>query len=412
MTRADGHAPGVRYDAIVLGAGPAGLGAALALARDGQHVALVEAGSEVGGLCRTIRRGDLAYDLGGHILFVRDMARREWLSGLLGDDAIWVGRPVVCLRDGVLTRGRYLDQRPAGPAGDGGGPSAREFLAGRFGADFVDRVMRRYLEKVDGMPLERILAARARKLMIEQTAPRGFWYAAGGIGQLMDTMASEVRRLGSDVLLGTRVRRIRTRAGRATGIDAEAPDGPIALDGPRVIAGLPPNLVAGLVDPGPPDAVIPTLTPRAAALVYLLVDRSRLTDEPWIQIDHPQVPFARMFEVKNWSDRLVPPDRSVIGCECYCSPTDADPAWGLSDAALSRACAIAIGNPLGLLDDPGRVRPLQVVRLPRAWSLVDVDRMDEAAAPAHWLAGIDGLTIAQGGDVIQAIAAGEHAAVP
>jgi hypothetical protein len=79
---------------------------------------------------------------------------------------------------------------------------------------------------------------------------------------------------------------------------------------------------------------------------------------------------------------------------------------------LSRACATAIGHPLGLLHDPGLVRPLQVVRLPRAWSLVDVDRMDEAAAPARWLAGIDGLTVAQGGDVIQAIAAGEHAAVP
>jgi protoporphyrinogen oxidase len=331
---------------------------------------------------------------------------------LLGDDAIWVDRPVVCLRDGVLTRGRYLDQRPGGSTGNGNGPSAREFLAGRFGTDFVDRVMRRYLEKVDGMPLERILAARARKLMIEQAAPQGFWYAAGGIGQLMDTMAAEVRRLGSDVLLKTRVRRIRTQAGRATGIDAESPDGPIALDSPHVIGGLPPGVVAGLVDPDPPEEVVPTLAPRAAALVYLLIDKPRLTDEPWIQIDHPRVPFARMFEVKNWSNRLVPPGRSVIGCECYCAPADADPAWGLSDADLSQACATALVDPLGLLDDPGLVQPVQVVRLPRAWSLVDVDRLEEAAAPSLWLAGIDGLTIAQGGDVIQAIAAGEHAALP
>ena len=410
MTRGDGHSRGVQYDAIVLGAGPAGLGAALALARDGQHVALVEAGSSVGGLCRTIRRGDLAYDLGGHILFVPDMARREWLGGLLGEDAIWVDRPVVCIRDGVLSRGRYLDQRPDGPTGNGAGPSAQEFLAGRFGDDFVDRVMRRYLEKVDGMPLERILAARARKLMIEQYAPQGFWYAAGGIGQLMDAMAAEVRRLGGDVRLGARVERIRTAAGHTAGIDAESPDGPIALDASRVIAGLPPSLAAGLVDPGPPGEVIPTLAPRAAALVYLLIDKPRLTDETWIQIDHPRVPFARMFEVKNWSNRLVPPGRTVIGCECYCSPTDADPAWGLSDAELSQACAAALVDPLGLLDDPSVAQPVQVVRLPRAWSLVDVDQLDEAAAPSHWVAGIAGLTIAQGGDVIQAIAAGEDAA--
>jgi phytoene dehydrogenase-like protein len=99
----------VTADAIILGAGPAGLGAALALARDGQRVVLVEAGAEVGGLCRTIRRGELAYDLGGHILFVNDDARRDWLQEILGDDAIWVDRPVVCIRDGVMTPGRYLD---------------------------------------------------------------------------------------------------------------------------------------------------------------------------------------------------------------------------------------------------------------------------------------------------------------
>ncbi len=410
MTRVDGHALDVRYDAIVLGAGPAGLGAALALARDGQRVVLVEAGSEVGGLCRTIRHDGLAYDLGGHILFVHDAARREWLSGLLGDDAVWVDRPVVCVRQGTLTRGRYLDQRPDERAGDGDGPSARDFLGGSFGDAFVDRVMRRYLEKVDGMPLERIVAARARKLMLEQAAPQGFWYAAGGVGQLMDAMAGDVRRHGGDVLLGTRVRRIRTRAGRVAGIDAETADGPVTLDASRVIAGLPPQLVAGLVDPAPPAGVIPTLAPRAAALVYLLIDKHRLTDEPWIQIDDPRVPFARMFEAKNWSDRLVPAGRTVIGCECYCTPERDDPAWGLTNAALSQACATALVAPLGLLDDPGRVQPLQVVRLPRAWSLVDVDHTDDAFAPAHWLAAIDGLTVAQGGDVILAIAAGEHAA--
>ncbi len=411
MTPDDGHAADMGYDAIVLGAGPAGLGAALALGREGQRVALVEAGPEVGGLCRTLRRGDLAYDLGGHILFVHDASRRDWLQGLLGSDAVWVDRPVVCLRDGALTPGRYLDQRPDQFAPvDGGGPSAQAFLTGAFGERFVDRVMRRYLQKVDGMPLERIPAARARKLLIEQSAPRGFWYAAGGIGQLMDAMADEVRRLGGEVSLGARVTRIRTTAGRVTGIDADSANGPATLHAARVIAGLPPSLVAGLVDPAVPEGVIPALRPRAAALVYLLLDKDRQTAEPWIQIDDPRVPFARMFEVKNWSERLIPPGRTVIGCECYCTPTDDDPAWGLTDADLSHACARALVDPLGLTDEPELVHPLQVVRLPRAWSLVDVDQLDRATAPARWLADIGGLTVAQGGDVILAIHAGELAA--
>ena len=402
----------VNYDAIVLGAGPAGLGAALALARDGQHVALLEAGSDVGGLCRTLRHGDLGYDLGGHILFVHDQARKRWLNDLLGDDAIWVDRPVMCVRDGVLARGRYLDQRPDDAAPNGAdGPSAQAFLAGALGAPYVDRVIRRYLEKVDGMPLERIPAARARKLMLEQSAPEGFWYAADGIGQLMDAMATEIARHGGAVHLNARVERIQTAAGRVTGIEARSPTGRIVLSSSRIIAGLPPQIVAGFVDPPPPVGVIPTLAPRAAALVYLLMDKPRLTDEPWLQIDDPTVPFARMFEVKNWSPRLVPDGRTVIGCECYCTPSGDDPAWGLTDAALSRACAQALAGALNLIDDPGLVRPLQVVRLPRAWSLVDVDRLDEAAAPARWLSGIDGLTVAQGGDVILAVAAGEQAAM-
>ena len=221
------YTPTVSHDAIVLGAGPAGLGAALAVARDGGRVALLEASDRVGGLCVTLRRGDLAYDLGGHILFVHDDARRAWLEDLLGEDLLWVDRPVVCVRDGRIRPGRYLDQRPDGVVTpNGSGPSAHDFLAGLFGDAFVDRVMRRYLEKVDGLPLERILAARPQKLMVEQYAPHGFFYPAGGIGQLMDRMAEELRGLGGDVLTGHRVTAISAPAGRFDSVEAHGPDAP------------------------------------------------------------------------------------------------------------------------------------------------------------------------------------------
>jgi hypothetical protein len=357
----------------------------------------------------TLRSDGLAYDLGGHILFVHDAWRRAWLEELLAGDLVWVDRPVACLRDGRTRPGRYLDQRPDRlPPPNGSGPTARDFLAGRFGAGFVDRVMRGYLEKVDGMPLERIAAARARKLMTEQYAPDGFWYAAGGIGQLMDAMAAEVERRGGELLLSSRVRAIRVDGGQVAGVEVDAPDGPLTLTAPVVVAGLPPAYVAKLVEPAAPPEATPDLPPRAAVIVVVAVHRDRLTEEPWIQVDDPDVPFARMYEPRNWSARLVPPGRTVIGCECYCSPSPDDRWWGLGDAAIGRACIDAIGGPLGLLAGAG-AETVDTIRLPRAWTLTDVDHLEAAAAPGRWLERIDGLRVAQGGDVVLAIAAGEAA---
>lgn len=188
-------------DALVLGAGPAGLGAALLLAREGARVEVVEAREEVGGLCVTRRRDGFAYDVGGHIPFVRDAARLEWLRDLLGADLGRVGRPVACVRDGRIVPGRYLDQRPAQPEppGERDG-SARGELGARVGPAFVDRVMRRYLEKIDGVPLERIPAERARRLMDGQAAPDGWVFPAHGIGQLMDAMAAAAEAAGFEIL--------------------------------------------------------------------------------------------------------------------------------------------------------------------------------------------------------------------
>ena len=53
--------------------------------------------------------------------------------------------------------------------------------------------MRPYLEKIDGLPLERIPGERARRLLEDQAAPDGFHFPARGIGQLMDAMAAAAR---------------------------------------------------------------------------------------------------------------------------------------------------------------------------------------------------------------------------
>ncbi|MEZ5079409.1 MAG: hypothetical protein R2878_01855 [Thermoleophilia bacterium] len=105
----------------------------------------------------------LRFDLGGHIPFVRDetpvTAGSATCSATICDGCPAGGS----WRDG-LRDGRYLDQRPTGPLGspvhpDPDPPSpltpASAVLGSLFGAAFVDRHMRRYLEKVDGAPSSR-----------------------------------------------------------------------------------------------------------------------------------------------------------------------------------------------------------------------------------------------------------------
>jgi phytoene dehydrogenase-like protein len=398
-------------DAVVVGAGPAGLGAALMLARAGADVTLVDAAPSPGGLCVTRHRDGFAYDLGGHIPFVRDAARLRWLRDLVGDDLRWVDRPVSCVRDGRIVRGRYLDQRPERPValGEPDGTAAGE-LGRRFGPRFVDAVMRPYLEKIDGLPLERIPAERARRLLEDQAASDGFHFPEGGIGRLMDAMAAAARDAGAEVLMSTPVEAIEVPGGALAAVRLADGGGGTRLPAREAVVAMPAGAAARLLVPAAPGSLTRGVPMRAVCIVILAVDHDRLSEEPWIQVDLPEVPFSRAFEPGNWSPRMRPDGATAIGLECYCDATPGDPVWGLPDAELAVACARALHAPLGLLDDPAAARLVEVVRLPRAYPVPDLAQMDAIRAPAEWLAALGGVHLAPGSAVIEAIEAGERAA--
>ncbi len=399
-----------RCDVVVLGAGPAGLAAALRAARAGASVTLLEAGDQVGGLCRTLQSDGCRYDLGGHIPFLRSPERVAWAADLLGDDLMWVDRPVARLEDGRIRPGRYIDQHP-GRVTDAvpqDGTAAGE-LGSTVGAAFRDRVVRPYMEKVDGWPLEVIAADRAVKLRDEQRAPDGFWFPPGGIGALMDAMAGAVRHAGGTVRLGAPMTALLHDDGRVTGVMVGG-DQPGTIHAASVISAVTPGLAVRAAEPAAPPDLLPPITMRAVALVYLVADRERVTDEAWIQVSHPDVPFSRIAEFANWDPRMVPAGRTVVCAEVYGTGAADDPWWALDDAALARAVADALASPLGWVDDPSAFRMLQVVRMPRAYPLVEAWRIDDALRAPMWLASLDGLELARGGTVVTAIEAGEAAA--
>jgi protoporphyrinogen oxidase len=396
-------------DVVVLGGGPAGLGAGLSLARAGARVAVLEAGREPGGLCRTVAAHGFMYDLGGHILFVRDPARLAWLRDLLGEDLVWVGRPVASVAGGRVEPGRYLDRRPDGfvaPPPDGTPASGLDYLAERAGGRaWVDRWMRPYIEKIDGLPLERVPAARVERLLVGQAAPDGFWYPRWGVGQLMGAMAAALEAAGGRVHTGARATALRVGP---DGVEVEV-EGHRGIAAEQIVVAVPAQTAARLVRPAAPHDLLPDLPMRAVCLVYLAMERDRLTEEPWIQVDDPGVPFARLAEMRNWSEDMAPRGRTVLCAECYCRADAADPVWSLGDEELGDACAAAL-DALGLAERPGAARLLEVVRMPRAYPVVPVEEIGRAMGPVRFLAALPGVEVAQGGAVIEAVDAGEAAA--
>ena len=88
------------------------------------------------------------------------------------------------------------------------------------------------------------------------------------------------------------------------------------------------------------------------------------------------------------------------------------PAPARTAAAARSPASIAsiTAEPLGLLDDPRAARLVEVVRLPRAYPVPDLALMDAIRAPAAWLTALEGVHLAPGSAVIEAIEAGERAA--
>jgi protoporphyrinogen oxidase len=71
------------YDLIVIGAGPAGLTAAIEALNLGKHVLVLESDNQVGGISRTVVQDGYRFDLGGHRFFTKVKRVKEFWENVL-----------------------------------------------------------------------------------------------------------------------------------------------------------------------------------------------------------------------------------------------------------------------------------------------------------------------------------------
>ncbi|MBM4395141.1 MAG: NAD(P)/FAD-dependent oxidoreductase [Deltaproteobacteria bacterium] len=409
---------------VVVGAGPAGLAAARALAGSGRPSLVLEATGEVGGISRTVTRNGYRFDLGGHRFFTKfDEVQRLW-EEVLGPDLLV--RPRMSR---ILYRGRFFDYplrasnalANLGPieaarciaswavaratTSDREAATFEDWVTARFGRRLFGIFFKTYSEKVWGVPCTEIAASwaaqRIRNLSLGRAAwnaifgSRGdvtslierFHYPRLGPGMMYERMAQQVETAGGSVRLCAPVEAVRRDGMRATAVLAGGREVPVR----HLISSMPLTDLVRSLDPPAPDAVraaADALVFRSMMTVNLIVDRAALFPDNWIYVHSPELKVARIQNFGNWSPEMVPVEgTSAIALEYMTSPHEALWAGTDEDAfALGRREAVATG----LLRDAS-VTDGMVVRIPHAYPVYRIGYERHLDVIADWLRGFSNL---------------------
>ena len=400
-------------EVIVVGAGPAGLMAALRAASDGHRCTLLEAGATVGGMAGSFEVAGQRVDYGSHRLHPAAPDRYlALLRSLLGSDlqvrprngrilirGRWLGFP---LRAGDMLRSLPPSFSAQAVLDAASGPLRRRLGSGStsFEAEIVRRLgpavarsfyvpYARKLYGVEARLLDVELARRRvsasgsgdvlrRVARAARPQGRSFLYPRQGYGQLSEALARAAGDAGVELRMRAPVVGLKT-AGHGVSVRFEGG----TIDADAVLSTMPVPALARAIDPPPSAEVRDALAAcraRAMVLAYLVVGRSRYTGFDAHYFPGPATCLSRLSEPKNYRDGDDPPDRTVLCAEIPCWPGDG--LWQSGDDDIVDLVAGDLER-VGL--PPVELAGSTVRRLPSVYPVYETAAVEARATVDSWI---------------------------
>ena len=422
----------VQGTAVILGAGPAGLAAGLALARAGWSVDVFEQDQVVGGLARTVVAGDFRFDIGGHRWFTKKDHLNQFLIDVLGDELIMVDRTSRIYFDGkyvdyplrvrnVLKRigpatsaravGDFMVSKVAGAVVRKPVVSMEDAYVAQFGQTLYELFFRRYSEKVWGGTCDQLsgdwVDQRSKGLCLPtvikdairpgqsgmESLIEQFMYPRLGFGRLSERMAVQIRSLGGRVHVGHRATAVQHDGRRVTGVSISDGGGESIVQADAFLSSIPMTRLAQIFCPAAPTEVnsaARSLTYRDLVTVNLMVNRQQVSADTWMYVHDQRVRFARLHEPRNWSPAMAPEGKTSLVLEFFCDV--GDHLWQQSDEAICNLAVDDLVNHLGFIERH-EVIDAFAIRSKNAYPRYTLDYAEQVGVIKRHLRSFDNLAI-------------------
>ena len=399
---------------LIVGAGPAGLTAAIELVKRGVTPRLYEASGNVGGLARTPSKGDWRVDPGGHRFFTRYEKVMELWNSLLPPDQ-WttverrsamivhghyvryplVGRDLLTqmgFRRGMQGLGSFVwsrTRRGMQPAGDAA--SFREWGTEEFGRYWYETFFDGYVRKTWQADPDGIASDWANQRIrpigwhlskrFDAADQDVFRYPRHGPGQVWDAAAAQLAVDGVVPALNSRVVKARFD-GREWTLELHSGE---LVAGDVVFSSMPLRSLVGALEPAPPRhirAVAAELKYRGLITVAVALRGRHDIPFHWVYTPGTDVKVGRIQNYERWSSGLAPDgwEGTFLGLE-YFIGSDGD-VYEHDDEHLTRI-ALEDLRALGIGDSD--VEQVMVVRFPFAYPICDAARDRNVARIRNYL---------------------------
>jgi protoporphyrinogen oxidase len=350
---------------LILGAGPAGLGAGYTLAKAGFKPVILDRENTPGGLMRSVRHKEFVVDVGRKELYNRLAKVDNFWTAVIGSDyrqyphrggflyqgdILEMSRSFRGFRRGMSwpmffgcalglfwgrmnkfaprprnvedyfyrTRGRLLTRVAS--------QGFQEKLTGKRWADLP--LPADFSSKEDSGLLATLKAAATRAFSTREVNTfKGVWrHPAKGTGQICDGLAKGITDSGGSFRFGAKILEVKAGENGIESVTAEVNGEQICYQPKNLVSSIPLEVMIKLLGRKIPEAYTAAQgSPsqrKTVVLVYLFLNRAPKFPHAWLQVTCPRSRVGRITNYSGFNADMVPPGKGCLCCEYYCFGED------------------------------------------------------------------------------------------